>query len=632
MGEETLGHGQGVPQAVEFSVGGPPGDGLEQIGGGFFAKTIQGSESTVAAGLFQGGLGFDLQFFAENLELFRAQAGEVEKSEKAGRDRGPEFLEVGEFSRGDEGDDFFAKRFADTGEFSQTSGADQIPEVGGSGFQGASGGVIGAALKRVFSLELENGADLPKSRGGCILGHLKRVDLFLWSRETKGRVAVARLGGKGDAHPRVSAAFNDYVLTTSLEQGWVTNEQADQIRTVLTANPAVAALDLMEEQQLLPSDHVKTLRELIAQAGGQEESQDPAVVRAYLEAAIQMGASDLHLGPDAPALVRIHGQLSPLEGSGARFLAKAETEQLARSFLTAKQTARVEEHGSVDFCYDVPGLSRFRTSVVRQRRGWESVFRVISNRIRTMDELVLPPVLKTLTRYHNGLVLVTGPVGSGKSTTLAAMVDHINKERKDHIITLEDPIEYVFTPAGCQVSQREIGNNSQSFSSALRASLREDPDVIMVGEMRDLETISLAITASETGHLVLGTLHTSTAARTLDRLLDVFPIDQQAQIRTMVSESLRGIVCQQLIPRKDGHGRTLALEVLVNNPAVGNLIREAKTFMLPGVMQTGKKLGMRLMDDSLQELLNQNLITPEEAYRRAENKKAFAAAFAGQLS
>ena len=428
----------------------------------------------------------------------------------------------------------------------------------------------------------------------------------------------------------MSAAFNEYVLTTSLEQGWVTNEQADQVRVVLAANPAVAALDLMEEQQLLPGEHVKTLRELIAQAGGEPE-QDPGVVRAYLEAAVQMGASDLHLGPDAPALVRIHGQLNPLEGANARALSKAETEQLARSFLTPKQIARVEEHGSIDFCYDVPGLCRFRTSVVRQRRGWESVFRVISTRIRSMDELGLPPVLKTLTRYHNGLVLVTGAVGSGKSTTLASMVDHINKERKDHIITLEDPIEYVFTPAGCQVSQREIGNNSQSFSSALRASLREDPDVIMVGEMRDLETISLAITASETGHLVLGTLHTSTAARTLDRLLDVFPIDQQAQIRTMVSESLRGIVCQQLIPRKDGHGRTLALEVLVNNPAVGNLIREAKTFMLPGVMQTGKKLGMKLMDDSLQELLDQNLITPEEAYRRAENKKAFAAAFAGQL-
>jgi len=428
----------------------------------------------------------------------------------------------------------------------------------------------------------------------------------------------------------MSAAFNDYVLTTSLEQGWVTAGQAEQVRVVLAANPAVAALDLMEEQQLLPGEHVQTLRDLIAQAGAGAEP-DPGVVRAYLEAAVQMGASDLHLGPDAPCLVRIHGQLTPLEGAGARVLPKPETEQLARSFLTPKQTTRVEQHGSIDFCYDLPGVGRFRTSVVRQRRGWESVFRVISSRIRTMDELGLPAVLKTLTRYHNGLVLVTGPVGSGKSTTLAAMVDHINRERKDHIITLEDPIEYVFTPAGCQVSQREIGPHSASFSSALRAALREDPDVIMVGEMRDLETISLAISASETGHLVLGTLHTSTAARTLDRLLDVFPIDQQAQIRTMVSESLRGIVCQQLIPRQDGAGRALALEVLINNPAVGNLIREAKTFMLPGVMQTGKKLGMRLMDDSLQELLDQKRITPEEAYRRVENKKTFAAALAGQL-
>ena len=429
----------------------------------------------------------------------------------------------------------------------------------------------------------------------------------------------------------MSAAFNDYVLTTSVEQGWVTAEQVSQLKVLLGANPKMAALDLMEEQQLMAEANIKVLRDLIAQAGGGAEPQDNSAVRAYLEIALQTGASDLHLGPDAPALIRIHGQLSALEGAGARHLTKEETEQLARSFLTSKQVAKVEETGSIDFCYDAEGLGRFRTSVVRQRRGWESVFRVISSKIRSMDELGLPGVLKTLTRYHNGLVLVTGAVGSGKSTTLASMVDHINKERKDHIITLEDPIEYVFTPAGCQVSQREVGSNTASFSSALRAALREDPDVIMVGEMRDLETISLAISASETGHLVLGTLHTSTAARTLDRLLDVFPIEQQSQIRTMVSESLRGIVCQQLIPRKDGHGRCLALEVLVNTPAIGNLIREAKTFMLPGVMQTGKKLGMKLMDDSLQELLDKNLITPEEAYRRAENKKQFAAAFAGEL-
>ena len=211
----------------------------------------------------------------------------------------------------------------------------------------------------------------------------------------------------------MSAAYNDYVLTTSLEQGWIKPEQANQVRVVITANPQVAALDLMEEQQLLPGEQVQMLRDLIAQAGGGGEAQDSSVVRAYLERAVEMGASDLHLGPDAPALVRIHGQLSPLEGPGARYLTKEETEQLARSFLLPKQVTKVEEHGSVDYCYEAEGLARFRTSVVRQRRGWESVFRVISNKIRTMDELGLPPVLKTLTRYHNGLVLVTGAVGSG---------------------------------------------------------------------------------------------------------------------------------------------------------------------------------------------------------------------------
>jgi twitching motility protein PilT len=237
-----------------------------------------------------------------------------------------------------------------------------------------------------------------------------------------------------------------------------------------------------------------------------------------------------------------------------------------------------------------------------------------------MKELGLPESLRLLTQYHNGLVLVTGPVGSGKSTTLAALVDEINTARKDHIITLEDPIEYIIPSKGCHVTQREVHTHTRSFGAALRGALREDPDVIMVGEMRDLETISLAITASETGHLVLGTLHTSNAARTLDRVLDVFPSDQRDQIRIMVSESLRGVVSQQLLPRADGKGRVLAMEILVNTPAVANLIREGKTFMLPGVIQTGKKLGMKLMDDSVADLYRAGLITAEEAMYRAEVK------------
>jgi len=238
-----------------------------------------------------------------------------------------------------------------------------------------------------------------------------------------------------------------------------------------------------------------------------------------------------------------------------------------------------------------------------------------------MDELGLPESLKLLTQYHNGLVLVTGSVGSGKSTTLAALVDQINADRRDHIITLEDPIEYVFGSKGCHVTQREVHTHTKSFAAALRGALREDPDVIMVGEMRDLETISLAITASETGHLVLGTLHTANAARTLDRLLDVFPNDQRDQIRTMVSESLRGIISQQLVPTKDGAGRALAMEILVNTPAVGNVIRESKTFMLPGIIQTGRKLGMKLMDDSLIELWDAGSISNDEVVARAEDKQ-----------
>src|SRR2546423_4442832 len=239
-----------------------------------------------------------------------------------------------------------------------------------------------------------------------------------------------------------------------------------------------------------------------------------------------------------------------------------------------------------------------------------------------MDELGLPERLKLLTRYQNGLILATGSVGTGKSTTLAAMIEQINMERRDHIITLEDPIEYVMTSKNCHISQREVFTHTESFGAALRASLREDPDVIMVGEMRDLETISLAITASETGHLVMATLHTGNAARTLDRLLDVFPPDQQEQIRAMVSESLRGVISQQLVPKADGTGRVLALETLTNTPAVANVIREAKTYMLPGIIQTGKKQGMQLMDDALWALHERQLITHDEAEARAEQKRS----------
>lgn len=351
---------------------------------------------------------------------------------------------------------------------------------------------------------------------------------------------------------------------------------------------------------------------------GEQEVHTLDHVDQYLMIGKESDASDVHLGVNSVPIWRRFGLLEPI-WKKAPVLTAEDTERLAMGFLDDKQKAQLHERGDVDFAYSNP-LGRFRTSVVRQRLGFDLVFRIINSRVRTMDELGLPPQLKLLTQYQNGLVLVTGSVGSGKSTTLAALVDEINGNRQDHIITLEDPIEYIIPSKGCHVTQREVHTHTKSFANALRGALREDPDVIMVGEMRDLETISLAITASETGHLVLGTLHTSNAARTLDRVLDVFPTDQRDQIRIMVSESLRGIVSQQLVPRADGRGRALAIEILMNTPAVGNVIREAKTFMLPGIIQTGRKLGMRLMDDSLRELFETGVISAEEAVYRAEQK------------
>ena len=338
----------------------------------------------------------------------------------------------------------------------------------------------------------------------------------------------------------------------------------------------------------------------------------------YLRVGQESGASDVHLSVNYQPVWRRNGQLEPI-WLQAPILTAQDTERLALGFLTDAQKELLNKRGDVDFAY-ANSFGRFRTSIVRHRLGVDLVFRIISTHLRSMDELGLPNSLRLLTQYHNGLVLVTGSVGSGKSTTLAALVDEINRSRHDHIITLEDPIEYTIESKGCHVTQREVHTHTNSFAAALRGALREDPDVIMVGEMRDLETIQLAITAAETGHLVLGTLHTGNASRTLDRVLDVFPTDQREQIRVMVSESLRGVISQQLVPRMDGTGRGLALEILVNTPAVAATIRDGKTFMLPGIIQTGRKLGMKLMDDSLMELYDRKIISQEEAYARAEQK------------
>ena len=339
----------------------------------------------------------------------------------------------------------------------------------------------------------------------------------------------------------------------------------------------------------------------------------------YLNQGVNADCSDVHLPTSYPPTWRRYGNLQPM-WQDAPLLTREDTMALVDSFLSGKERERLDSTGDVDFAYQNE-YARYRASVVSQRLGYDLCFRIINTKVKTMKQINLPEeYVVPLTRFTNGLILVTGAVGSGKSTSLAAIIDFINSDRKDHIITLEDPIEFLFEPASCQVNQREVHKHTESFGRALRAALREDPDIIMVGEMRNLETISLALTAAETGHLVLGTLHTGSAARTVDRILDAFPVEEREHIRIMLSESLRGILSQQLIPKKDGSGRVMALEMLVNTAAVANCIREGKTFMIPGLIQTGKAQGMRLMDDALQDLYLRGLITAEECDARATDK------------
>ena len=340
----------------------------------------------------------------------------------------------------------------------------------------------------------------------------------------------------------------------------------------------------------------------------------------YLTYARDIGGSDLHINVASPPVIRKYGRLAPLPRTP---FTAAETEGLLFKILTDEQRQRIHTELALDFRYIIPNQGVYRTCIVKQRMGWDGSFRIVQSRVPSFTELGLPEQLRRLTEFNQGLVLVTGPNGCGKSTTLAAMVELVNQHREEHIITIEDPVEFNFVPAKSQINQREVGSHTKSFSQALRAALREDPDVIMIGEMRDRETVSLAITAAETGHLVFGTIHTTSAARTIDRILDAFPPDEQPQVRSMISESIRGIVCQQLIPRKDGKGRALAMEILLNTQAVGNLIRERKLFQIPSIIQTSRQQGMILLDNSLMDLVTRGVIDGTEAYYAADKKEQF---------
>jgi twitching motility protein PilT len=343
-----------------------------------------------------------------------------------------------------------------------------------------------------------------------------------------------------------------------------------------------------------------------------------ATLPELLKTMVEMDGSDLHIATNTPPQIRVNGRLARLE---LPELQPAETKQLVYSVLTDTQKKRFEETLELDFSFGIRGLARFRCNLFNQRGAVGAVYRLIPEKIRTFQDLGLPAVLGSLAERPRGLVLVTGPTGSGKSTTLAAMVDKINTERHEHILTIEDPIEYIHAHKNCLVNQREVHSDTNSFSNALRAALREDPDIVLIGEMRDLETVEAALKIAETGHLTFGTLHTNSAAQTINRIIDIFPANQQSQIRTQLSLVLEGIVCQALLPRADGKGRTVSLEILVPTPAIRNLIRDDKIHQIYGAMQAGQeKLGMQTANQSLVSLHQRRLISLETALGASSNR------------
>jgi twitching motility protein PilT len=346
----------------------------------------------------------------------------------------------------------------------------------------------------------------------------------------------------------------------------------------------------------------------------------PRRIDEFLREVLVKNGSDLHFIAGDPPRIRLYGEIMELRPEP---LEMAFVEELLREIMPRQAAQRLEEKHGADFAYIIPGVSRFRVNVLRQLNGLGAVFRAIPSKALTLDQLNMPDAVRNLCRVNNGLILVTGKTGSGKSTTLAAMIDDLNTRLKGHILTVEDPIEFVHTRKSCLVSQREIGTHSPSFASALHSALRADPDVILVGELRDYETMSIAVTAAEMGILVMGTLHTNGAAATVDRMVNAFPADKQAHVRAMLSTSLRGVISQQLIPRAGRPGRVAALEILVNTAAVANLVRQGKLDQLENTMQSGASFGMRTMDSAIHELLEKAVISGKDAYRKAINKARF---------
>jgi twitching motility protein PilT len=353
---------------------------------------------------------------------------------------------------------------------------------------------------------------------------------------------------------------------------------------------------------------------------------DPAAragMETLLHMLVEQGASDLHMRVGEPPLLRADGEMRRIEGQAP--LTNEHLEAMLTSIMPEKNRGEFSELADTDFAYEIAGVARFRANALRERKGAAAVFRVIPANLLTVDDLSVSDEVRKLCYLTKGLVLVTGPTGSGKSTTLCSLIDLVNRERNDHVITIEDPIEFVHENKSCIITQRQVGVHTKSFKHALRAALREDPDIILVGELRDLETVSIAIETAETGHLVFGTLHTTTAASTVDRVIDQFPADRQDQIRQMLAESLKGVISQTLC-KKIGGGRVAAREILLTNPAISNLIREGKTFQIPSIMQTSRRLGMVTLNDALLELVDRGQVEPKEAYTKAVDKPGILAA------
>jgi twitching motility protein PilT len=353
-----------------------------------------------------------------------------------------------------------------------------------------------------------------------------------------------------------------------------------------------------------------------------------AEIDKILAEAVKLGASDIHFCAGAVPMLRLWGEIRPLKNH--KEVSAEENKRRLYEILAIRQIEDLERNLEIDVSYRVEGLGRFRANIHYEGDGISGSFRVVPSKIRTAEELNLPDAAKKLARLHQGLVLVTGPSGCGKSTTLAALIDLINRESQRHIICIEDPVEFVHKSRLSHIDQREVGTHTRSFATALRAALREAPDVILVGEMRDLETIAMAITASETGHLVFSTLHTRSAAKTIERIINVFPPDQIAQIRTMLSESLVGVISQQLVRNADGTGRVLAMEILLRTTALATLIREGNTYRIPSLMQTGRKFGMMLMDDHIISLYQKGVIDPKHALEKVIDRERFLGIMGGR--